>query len=237
MRQIHQIAPMWLWESAEGRSAVERIPVPKLSQKSLPKYFLQLFHKKHYKNSCFRILFGNDFGQDGTEPSKRFSIKPQNGEGLCLSSSEELKKAVAVSEEKIQQRSRRCCQFSSSRFPCRKVLKPWQGWHFVLPENRGRIFQQRRNLPENLSSKEFRTATAFSSFLSLGGGGGCMEPPFGSEKILQNPVTHSAESAQDPGFKIVNNDSEDKIQQRSRRRGRMSSSHFPCQKMRKPWQG
>ena len=40
---------------------------------------------------------------------------------------EELKKAVAVSEEKIQQRSRRRGQFSSSRFPCRKVPKPWQG--------------------------------------------------------------------------------------------------------------
>ena len=32
-----------------------------------------------------------------------------------------------VSEEKIQQRSRRRVQFSSSRFPCRKVPKPWQG--------------------------------------------------------------------------------------------------------------
>ena len=41
--------------------------------------------------------------------------------------SEELKKAVAVSEEKSQQRSRRRGQFSSSRFPCRKVPKPWQG--------------------------------------------------------------------------------------------------------------
>ena len=40
--------------------------------------------------------------------------------------------------------------------------------YFVLPENRGRIFQQRRNLPENLSSKEFQTATAFSSFLNKG---------------------------------------------------------------------
>ena len=29
----------------------------------------------------------------------------------------------------------------------------------------GNHFQQRRNLPENLSSREFRTATAFSSFL------------------------------------------------------------------------
>ena len=34
-----------------------------------------------------------------------------------------------------------------------------------LPENQGIIFQQRRNLPENLSSREFRTATAFSSYL------------------------------------------------------------------------
>ena len=39
--------------------------------------------------------------------------------------------------------------------------------HFVLPENRGIIFQQRRNLPENLSSKEFQTATAFLSFLTF----------------------------------------------------------------------
>ena len=69
---------------------------------------------------------------------------------------------MAVSEEKIQQRSRRRGQFSSSRLPCRKVPKP----SFALPENRGIIFQQRRNLPENLSSREFRTATAFSSFLS-----------------------------------------------------------------------
>ena len=35
----------------------------------------------------------------------------------------------------------------------------------VLPENRGEIFQQRRNiLLEHLSSKEFRAATDFSSF-------------------------------------------------------------------------
>ena len=37
---------------------------------------------------------------------------------------------------------------------------------FVLPENQGIIFQQRRTLPENFSSNEFRTATAFSSFLN-----------------------------------------------------------------------
>ena len=38
----------------------------------------------------------------------------------------------------------------------------------MLQENRGRIFQQRRNLPENLSSKEFRTAKGFSSSLIHG---------------------------------------------------------------------
>ena len=40
-------------------------------------------------------------------------------------SSGELKKAVAVSEEKIQQHSRRRGRFSSSHFPCRKMPKPW----------------------------------------------------------------------------------------------------------------
>ena len=42
------------------------------------------------------------------------------GVGGVALDSEELKKAVAVSEEKIQQRSRRRGRFSSSRFPCRK---------------------------------------------------------------------------------------------------------------------
>ena len=37
----------------------------------------------------------------------------------------------------------------------------------MLPGNWGNIFQQRRNLPENFSSKEFRTATASSSFLII----------------------------------------------------------------------
>ena len=49
---------------------------------------------------------------------------------------EKLKKAAAVSEEKIQERSRRRGRFSSSHFPCRNLPKPWQGEHFVLPENR-----------------------------------------------------------------------------------------------------
>ena len=40
---------------------------------------------------------------------------------------QKLKKAVAVSEAKIQQRSRRQGQFSSSHFPCRNVPNPWQG--------------------------------------------------------------------------------------------------------------
>ena len=65
-----------------------------------------------------------------------------------------LKKAVAVSEEKIQERSRRRVRFSSSHFPCRKM-------------------------PGNFSSKEFRTPTAFSSFLSLG-----VCPPVLQELVL-----------------------------------------------------
>ena len=77
-------------------------------------------------------------------------------------SSEELKKAVAVSEEKNPAAFPKARPIFQQLFPCRKVPKPWQGEHFVLPENRGRIFQQRRNLPETLSSKEFRTTTAFS---------------------------------------------------------------------------
>ena len=35
----------------------------------------------------------------------------------------------------------------------------------MLPDNRGRIVQQHRNVLENPPSKEFRTAPAFSSFL------------------------------------------------------------------------
>ena len=42
------------------------------------------------------------------------------------------------------------------------------------------IFQQRRNLPENLSSREFRTATAFSSFLNFGTSEEVHCGPFGS---------------------------------------------------------
>ena len=45
---------------------------------------------------------------------------------IILLVSEKLKKAVAVSEEKIQERSRRRGRFSSSHFPCRKMPKPWQ---------------------------------------------------------------------------------------------------------------
>ena len=37
-----------------------------------------------------------------------------------------LKKAVAVSDKKIQERSRRQGRFSSSHFPCREMPKPWQ---------------------------------------------------------------------------------------------------------------
>ena len=47
----------------------------------------------------------------------------------------------------------------------------------VLPEHRGIIFQQRRTLLQNLSSNEFRTATAFSSF-----------PIFVRVALLQNEI-------------------------------------------------
>ena len=59
---------------------------------------------------------------------------------------------MAVLEEKIQQGSRRRGQFSSSRFPCRKMPKPWQ-------------VQQCRKLSENFPAANFGQATAFSSFL------------------------------------------------------------------------
>ena len=68
--------------------------------------------------------------------------------------SEELKKAVAFSEEKIQQRSRRRSQFSSSRFPCRKNSQTLAGIAFhaagklgnhfpAASEFAGKLFQQR----------------------------------------------------------------------------------------------
>ena len=53
-------------------------------------------------------------------------------------------------------------RFSSIHFPCRKVPpKPWQGQHLVLPDNFSSSVEIRRETP---SSKENRTATAFSSF-------------------------------------------------------------------------
>ena len=71
--------------------------------------FIIITKENYYKRKCppEEFFCNNSFGQDGK--------------------SEELKKAVAVSEEKFQQRSRRRGQFPSSRFPCRKVPKPWQG--------------------------------------------------------------------------------------------------------------
>ena len=87
--------------------------------------------------------------------------------------SEKLKKAVVVSEEKIQERSSRRVRFSSSNFPCSKVPRPWQRQHFVLLEHRGKFSQQRRS---KFAGKPFqqgiRIATAFSSFLRLWSGFG-----------------------------------------------------------------
>ena len=67
--------------------------------------------------------------------SRRFS--PYGGDKNI---SEELKKAVAVSEEKIQQRSRRRGQFSSSRFPCRKVPQTFAGIAFRAAGKSGNHF-------------------------------------------------------------------------------------------------
>ena len=79
--------------------------------------------------------------------------------------SEELKKAVAVSEEKVQQRSRRCGQFPTAVFLAGECPNLGRDSILCCRKIGGEFSRQRRNLPENLSSKEFRTATAFSSFL------------------------------------------------------------------------
>ena len=89
-----------------------------------------------------------------------------SGEGKTYHKSEELEKAVAVSEEKIQQRSRRRSQSSSSRFPCRKC--PNLGRDSILCCRKiGEEFSSSVEIwPKPFFSKEFRTATAFSSFLN-----------------------------------------------------------------------
>ena len=67
--------------------------------------------------------------------------------------SEELKKAVAVSEEKIQQRSEGAANFPAAVFPGGKGPNLGRDSISCCRKNRGRIFQQHRNLPENLSAR------------------------------------------------------------------------------------
>ena len=76
--------------------------------------------------------------------------------------SETLNKAVEVSEAKIQERSRRRGRFSGSHFPCRKK-SPNLGRDSISCCRK--IGEEFSAVPEKFSSKEFRTATAFSSFL------------------------------------------------------------------------
>ena len=75
--------------------------------------------------------------------------------GVLYFSEKLKKKAVAVSEEKIQEHSRRRGRFSSS--------------HFSLPENAqtlaGIAF---RVAGKSVKNSQQRTATAFSSFLNFG---------------------------------------------------------------------
>ena len=71
------------------------------------------------------------------------------------SKSEELKKAVAVSEEKIQQRSRRPRPIFQQPFSLPESAQTLAGIAFCAAGKSGNHFQQRRNLPENLSSREF----------------------------------------------------------------------------------
>ena len=79
--------------------------------------------------------------------------------------SEKFKKAVAVSEEKIQEHWWRRGRFSSGHFPCRKMPKPLQGQHIVCRRKVGAEFSSSVEICWKISSKEFWTATAFSSLL------------------------------------------------------------------------
>ena len=70
---------------------------------------------------------------------------------------------------KIQQRSPKAgADFPAAIFVAGKCPNLGRDNISCCRKNQGIIFQQRRNLPENLSSKEFRTATASSSFLTEG---------------------------------------------------------------------
>ena len=70
-----------------------------------------------------------------------------------------------VSEEKIQQRSRRPGPIFQKPFSLPENAQTLAGIAFRAAGKSVKNFQQRRNLPENPFQQEFRTATAFSSSL------------------------------------------------------------------------
>ena len=79
--------------------------------------------------------------------------------------SEELKKAVAASEETIQQHSRRRGQFFRQPFSLPESAQTLAGIAFRAARKSVRNFPAALKFAENFSSKEFRTATDFSSYL------------------------------------------------------------------------
>ena len=96
----------------------------------------------------------------------RYDVGKLHGSG---SRSEELKKAMAVSEEKIQQRSRRRGQFSSSRFSLPESAQTLAGIAFRAAGKSVRNFPAASKFARKLFQQgllDRLTATAFSSFLS-----------------------------------------------------------------------
>ena len=98
--------------------------------------------------------------------SRKSGVAPGNQRRKSsIFNSEEVKKAVAVSEEKIQQRSWRRGQFSSSRFPRRKSPN-LAGIAFRAAGKSGNNFPAASKFAGKAFQQGFRTATAFSSCLS-----------------------------------------------------------------------
>ena len=111
-----------------------------------------------------------------------FLASPARFDCICVTGSrfkqaETGKEARSISQKNSRRRWRSQRRKSSSvpagaaNFPVAAFLAgkcPNLGRDSILRCRKigGIIFQQRRNLPENLSSREFRTATAFSSFLN-----------------------------------------------------------------------
>ena len=70
-----------------------------------------------------KVLFSLGFEGGNLGCSRNFARMSRSPGGL----KKNLKKAVAVSEEKFQELSRRRGRFSSRHFPSRNLAKPWQG--------------------------------------------------------------------------------------------------------------